>query len=366
VVAVEVQNSTGAHIFVKAMYPDGLREIKPSAVRGDVLYLDLGDLKRAWDEHLRKYGQGAEPFIVLTIVKDGRIAVQGISLKWKTPYQRVTVVPEYRPLKASQVPAKDASTGNIEPMDSYWEVLEDWEERTIPAVVAEVVNSDYDSWGQISYSYMANAHVGFGVYVFADSDWSRLGTRYTYNVNGGGISHAAFDRGEDAYVWMNFLYRYEKWKIHIDGQNFYEEYVFIKSFDPSSLTWSHYKPSSVRPAPINKWVDDGTYNSNTHSYPYYQFELSDFSTKQFSVDVLGFVSMLSSAGVMSPAAAAAASTADLFIDVNYEYSNIQAFSCTLDIYGEDGTQHRVWKGKAETGVNNINTVPVVGFYVAPG
>ncbi|WP_258084013.1 hypothetical protein [Thermococcus thermotolerans] len=364
--AIEVQNSTGAKIFVKALYPEGFREIKPTAIKGETLYLDLSELKRAWKDNAKKHGYGVEPFIVITIVKDGKVAVQGISLKGDSRYQKITILPNYKPLKTTkEVSSESASSGNIQPMDSYWEVLEEYREETIPAVVAEVLNADY-SWGQMTYSYMANAHVGFGVYIFVNSEWSRTGTHYTYNVNGGSISHAAFDRGEDVYIWMDFTYRYERWKIHIDGQNFYEEYVFVKSFDPTSLSWANYKPSNVKPAPINSWDFEGRYYSSTYTYPYYRFSLGDLTTDAFSIDVLGFISILSSAGVISPSAAAAASASDMFIDVNYEYSNTQAFTCTLDVYGDTGRYHRIWKGQSETTVNNINTVPVVGFYISQG
>jgi len=360
-IVVDVQNSTGAKIFVKAIYPDGIRELQPVAKRGNMLYIDISSLRKAWEDNVKKHSYGAEPFLVLTIVKDGKVAVHGVSVSKN--HEKITIVPHYRPLQTSNVSL--TSTGDVQIMDSYWEVLEEFRETTIPVVVAEVINSDF-SWGQITYSYMANARAGFGVYIFANADWSRLGTYYTYNVNGGAVSHVAFNKGDDVYVWMDFTYRYERWVIHIDGQNFYEEYLFVKSFDPSSLSWGHYRPSTVRPAPINSWNLIGRYYSTTYTYPYYSFSLGDLSSDAFSIDALGFISMLSTAGVISSSAAVAASSADLVIDVVYEYNSIQAFTCTLDLYGESGNYHAVWRGDAKTNIDNINTVPVIGFYVSNG
>ena len=359
-VVIEVQNSTGAKIFVKALYPEGLREVKPTAIKGGTIYLDVSNLTKEWSDNVKRRGYGAEPFIVLTIVKDGKVAVQGISLKGDGHYQRITVFPAYKPLSLKGTPEVE-----VQSRSGYWEALEESREETIPAVVAEVLNSD-NSWGQMTYSYMANAYVGFGVYAFVGNEWFRVGTHYTYNVNGSSVSHAAFNRDEDVYVWAKFTYRYERWRIHIDGQDFYEEYIFVKSFDPSSLSWAHHKPPEVSPAPITSWDFEGRKYSSTYTYPYYRFSIGDLDTDSFSIDALGFISLLSSEGVISSPAAAAAKAANIAIEVSYRHGNIQAFTCTLDVYGDSGTYHRIWRGESETTVNGINTVPVLGFYISRG
>ena len=358
VVAIEIRNSTGARILVKALYPDGFREIRPLSIEGETVYLDVSGLRRAWGEVVERRSYGGEPFIVLTVVRGGKVAVHGISLGEKARSSKITIVPSYRRL--SQVNAslgQSGGTSRTSSSDDVYEILENSEERTIPAVVAEVLNFDRNSWGQVTWGYLQNARVGFGVYVFLNGELMKVGTIYLYSPRGGSVSHAAFGRGESVYVWMNFIYRYERWSVHVNGGNFYEEYVFVKGFEPASLSWGHERPPNVMPAPVSSWKLAGRYTSDTITYPYYQFSLNELPSDYFSIDASGFVSALSSEGAIP-----GVWPGNFSIDVEYKSGNMSAFTFTLDLYGERGSCHPVFEGLSKA-QGKDQGVPLVAFRI---
>ncbi|EEB74191.1 hypothetical protein [Thermococcus sp. AM4] len=358
VVAIEIQNSTGARILVKALYPDGFREIQPLSIKGGTVYLDVSGLRRAWSEAVKKRSYGGEPFIVLTIVRGCEVAVHGFPLDEKARSSKITIVPRYRRLlQVNASPGQSGTSSCTSGSDDVSEVLEESKEMTIPAVVAEVRNFDNTSWGQVTWSYSQNARVGFGVYVFLNGELMRVGTVYLYSPHGGSVSHAAFGRGEGVYVWMNFTYRCERWSVHVSGGNFYEEYVFVKGFEPASLSWGHERPPNVMPAPVSSWKLAGGYTSDTITYPYYQFSLNELPSDYFSIDASGFVSVLSPEGAIPDVW-----PGNFSIDVRYKSDNMSAFTFTLDLYGESGSRHLVFEGLSESKETDQG-VPLVAFRI---
>ncbi|WP_461865441.1 hypothetical protein, partial [Thermococcus sp.] len=349
--------STGAHVFVKALYPDGFKSLGVYTVseNGRIL-VKLDKLEKAWNTEYRKHGKMSSPFLVITIVKNGKIAIKGISLGWGR--EKVVITPKFKPLKTLNEKASMKS-----PTAGYYEWLDDSKEKNITAVVAQVNSNDANSWGDLLYYYAAASKIGFGMYVFANSEWSQIGHHYIYDISGGKAKQVHFDGVQDAYIWMTFTYRYERWGIHIDGQTFYEEYVYIKSFDPNSLDGGNYKPSYVKPIPIDSW-DAGTLEySSSYRDPYYTYTISGSSYSSSGLDALGFIGYLEAIGKITETAAQAATLAGLFIDVNYEEISNQAYLINLVTYGESGTWHVIKKGKATANVNNMNTIPIFAFQI---
>ncbi|WP_087037141.1 hypothetical protein [Thermococcus litoralis] len=365
VVVLKIENSTGAHIFVKALYPEGLREVGHYEAEGEEIYIDLRDLKRAWDDYTKQQGLGSESLLVITVVKRGNVAVQGVPLKWEVPVSKITIIPRFKPLKSSSS-YQITSSRDIQPLAGYYEWLDDSEDKDIRAVVAEVMNLDSDSWGHLLYYYAAASRIGFGMYVFTSSEWSQIGYHYIYDVSGDNFKKVYFDGVQNGYIWMTFTYRYERWGIHIDGQTFYEEYVYIKSFDPSSLDGANYKPSDVKPLPIDNWETIAYRYSSSHRIPYYTYTVSGSSYSSSGVDALGFIDYLVMIGKITGTAAQAATLAGLFIDVSYEEISNQAYLVDFEVYGESGTWHTVKKGEATANVNNMNTVPIFAFKILSG
>ncbi len=369
VAVLRIENSTNAYVFVKALYPDGFREIGHYRTKGEALYLNLNDLRKAWDDYQKRHGTGGEPFLVITVVKDGKVAVQGVSLNWRTPVTKITITPKFKPLKTVNKELALKTTPNersIQPMAGYYEWLDDWYEKNIQAVVAQVNSNDENSWGDLLYYYAAASKMGFGMYVFVDSEWSQIGHHYIYDVSGDKSKQVHFNGVQNAYIWMTFTYRYERWGIHCDGQTFYEEYVYIKSFDPNSLNGGNYKPSYVKQIPVDEWSTIGYKYSSSHRVPYYTYTISGSSYSSSGLDALGFIDCLEITGKITEAAAQAATLVGLFIDVSYEEISNQAYLVNLVVYGEDGTWHIVKKGEATANVNNMNTVPIFAFKILEG
>ncbi len=363
---VKLENSTGAHVFVKALYPEGLREVGNYKVSGKEIYIDLGDLKRAWHYYTKKHGVGSEPFLVLTIVKNGKIAIKGVPLKWGGGIKEIRITPEFKPLKKanekSTIKTKLQSS-SIQPTAGYYQWLDDFKEKNITAVVAQVESSDANSWGDLLYYYAASSKIGFGIYVFANSEWSQIGHHYIYDISGGKAKQIHFNGVQNAYIWMDFTYRWERWGIHIDGQTFYEEYVYIKSFNPNSLDGANYMPSNVKPIPLDELNVIAHEYSSSYRVPYYTYTVSGSSYSSSGLDALGFIGYLEVIGKLTETAAWAATLAGLFIDVSYEEISNQAYLVNLVIYGKNGTWHTVKKGEATANVNNMNTVPIFAFQV---
>ena len=354
-----LENSTGAHVFFKALYPDGFRDIGHySLEKGNTLFLNLRDLKDAWDSEYEKSGRFSQPLIVLTIVKDGNVAIEGVNIRYDKSIQRATVRPVFKPLKASEAPTQPVqSVGDIQPMAGYYEWLDDSYEWTAPTIVAQVT-PDSSTYYDISYTYFRRKNVGFSISVFTDSEWTRLTSYNWVQRDESGKANASVDIGQNYYIWMNFKYRWERWGIHIDGQTFYEEYVYISDFYPSTLTGGTSKPSNSQIPPVDGWVYEGRYVSQ--GYPaYYQFHLYDLDDTEIAVDALKFIEALKLAGKISAAAAEKASVIGLFISVNFNYENVNAFDFDLYLHSPQGYSHYVWRTETSDG----NTVPILYFDV---
>jgi len=362
-VVLRIEDATGVHVFVKALYPEGLREVGHYKAEGREIYIDLRDLRRAWNNYTKQHGLGSEPLLVITVVKDGNVAIQGVPLKWEVAVSKITITPRFKPLNSSAPPV---SSKAIQPMAGYYEWLDDSEDKNIRAVVAEVISLDSNSWGHLLYYYAAASRIGFGMYVFTNTEWSQIGYHYIYDVSGDNFKKVYFNGVQNGYIWMNFTYRYERWGIHCDGQTFYEEYVYIKSFDPSSLDGADYKPSDVKALPIDNWETMEYKYSSSYRTPYYTYTVSGSNYFSSGVDALGFIDYLVMIGKITDAAAQAATLAGLFIDVSYEEISNQAYLVDFEAYGESGTWHTVKKGEATANVNNMNTVPIFAFKILSG
>jgi len=356
-VVLEIENSTGAHVFVKALYPDGFHDVGHYFLeKGNVLFLNLRDLKDAWDSEYKKSGRFAQPLMVLTIVKDGNVAVEGVSLRYGKSPQRVTVRPTFRRLKTSKS-SIEFHGGGIKPMAGYYEWLDDSYEWTAPAVVAQVTPDD-STYYDISYTYFRHKNVGFSISVFTGGEWTRLTSYNWVQRDESGKASASVDIGRNYYIWMNFKYRWERWGIHVDGQTFYEEYVYILDFYPSTLRGGTSKPANAQIPPVDGWVYGGRYVSQ--GYPaYYQFHLYDMSGDEIAVDALKFIEVLRLAGKIGAAAAEKASTMGLFISVNFNYENVNAFDFDLYLHSPPGHTHYVWRTKTSDG----STAPILYFDV---
>ena len=356
---VKLENSTGAHVFVKALYPEGFKSLGAHTIgKNGVIYLKLGNLEKAWNTEYRKHGRLAQPLIVLTIVKNGKIAIESINLKQNRIFQNTKITPKFKPLKTiKKDTANTLKSGNIQPTAGYYQWLDDSYTWTTPTIVAQVT-PDSTTYYDISYTYFKNHDVGFSINVFADSDWTRLTSYNWVQENDAGKVNASTDKGQDYYIWMDFTYRWERWGIHIDGQTFYEDYVYIADFNPSTLSGGTSKPSDAQTPPIDKWIYEGNYQSS--GYPaYYQFHLYNLGTNEFSLDALKFIEVLRRLGKISSIAAQKASLIGLFISVNFKYENANAFDFDLFLHSPAGYSHDVWRTES----TDMDTVPILYFDV---
>ena len=220
------------------------------------------------------------------------------------------------------------------------------------------VTPDSTTKGYISYAYSINKKVGFSINVFADSDWTRLTSYNIIQKNKSGSHYSNFPKGQNYYIWMDFTYRWERWGIHIDGQTFYEDYVYIADFDPSTLTGGTSKPSNAQTPPVDKWIYEGSYYS-TGNEGYYAFHISNLDTNDIAVDALKFIEVLKRLRKISTAAAEKASVIGLFIDVGFKYDGMIAFDFDLSLDSDVRGTHDVWRTES----TDVNTVPILYFDV---
>lgn len=355
---MNIQNAGEAHVFVSALYPDGFKQIAEYDIKNNRrITLNLGGLRKAWEDEYRKNKRLSQPLVLLTIVtKDGNVSIESVSFDWKELPQSRGVVPKFRPLK-NAVKTSNKQTNDVQPLYYYSRTLVDSYEWTAPTMVARVI-PDSSTKGYISYTYFINKKVGFSINAFVDTDWTRLASYNIIRKEESGKHASGFPKGSPYYIWMNVKYRYERWRVYSAGWMWYEEYVYVKDFYPSTISGGTSKPADAQLPPIDKWVDDGVYTS-TGIEPYYTFYLWNLDMDSFAIDVLKFIDILEAVGKISKTAAERASLIGLFIDVSFEYDNMKAFDFDLSLDSDVQTSHHVWRGES----TDISTVHVLSFKV---
>ncbi|ASJ07657.1 hypothetical protein A3L08_05985 [Thermococcus pacificus] len=356
--SVNIQNAGEAHVFVSALYPEGFRQIAEYDIKNSGrITLNLGDLRKAWDDEYRKNKRLSQPLILLTIVtKDGNVSIESVGFEWDRMPQSWVVTPKFRTLK-NAVKTSSKQTNDVHPLYYYSRTLVDSYEWTAPTIVAQVI-PDSSTKGYISYTYFINKKVGFSINAFVDTDWTRLTSYNIIQKDESGKHASGFSVGSPYYIWMNVTYRYERWRVYSAGWVWYEEYVYVKDFYPSTISGGTSKPSNAQVPPIDRWIDEGVYES-TGDIGYYAFHIWDLDTSDFAMDVLKFIDVLELMGKISETAAQKATLIGLFIDVGFEYDNMKAFDFDLSLDSGVQTSHHVWRGES----TDISTVPVLYFNV---
>lgn len=353
---INVQDSGEAHVFISALYPEGFRQIAEYDVKNNRrIVLDLGELRKAWMDEYKKNKRLSQPLVLLTIVtEDGKVSVEAVGFDWDELPQSKTVTPKFRPLKN----ASNASTGKTDSTQSqrHRRTLVDSYEWTAPVIVAQVT-PDSSTSGYISYTYFPELKVGFSVNAFVDSEWVRLGSYNIIQKGEGGKHAGSFGTGTPYYIWMNVTYRYEKWRVSSGGRVWHEEYVYIKDAYPDTLRGGTSKPPEAQTPPIDRWVDEGVYES-TNVIGYYAFNIWGMGADNIAVDALKFIEALEDTGKISRAAAEKANIIGIFIDVRFEYG-MKAFDFDLALYSNRQETHHVWMGES----TDTTTAPVLCFRV---
>ncbi|AEK72494.1 hypothetical protein GQS_02965 [Thermococcus sp. 4557] len=358
IASVNIQNAGEAHVFVSALYPEGFKQIAEYDVKNNGrLVLNLGNLRKAWEDEYRKNKRLSQPLILLTIVtKDGKVSIETISFNWDKMPQSKAVTPKFKALK-NTVKTSSEQTNDVQPLYYYSRTLVDSYEWTAPTIVAQVT-PDSSTKGYISYTYFINKKVGFSINAFVDTDWTRLASYNIIQKEESGKHASGFAEGSSYYIWMNVKYRYEKWRVYSAGWVWYEEYVYVKDFYPSTINGGTSKPSNAQVPPIDRWIDEGVHSS-TGREPYYNYSMWNLDTSNFAVDALKFIDILELMGKISESAAQKATLIGLFIDVGFEYDNMKAFDFDLSLDSDIQATHHVWRGES----TDMTTVPVLYFDV---
>jgi len=356
--SVNIQNAGEAHVFVSALYPEGFKQIGEYDIKGNGrILLNLGDLRKAWQEEYIKNKRLSQPLILLTIVtKDGRVSVESVNFNWDKLPQSKAITPKFKRVK-NAVKTASVQTDGVQPLGYYSRTLVDSEEWEAPTIVALVI-PDSSTKGYISYRYFINKKVGFSINAFVDSEWTRLVSYNIVQKDEDGKHASNFPKGSPYYIWMNVTYRYEKWRVYSAGWMWYEEYVYVKDFYPGTITGGTSKPTDAQTPPVDSWIDEGVHTS-TGNKGYYAFSMEDLDRNNFAVDALKFIDYLEMMGKISATAAQKASLIGLFIDVGFEYDSLKAFDFDLSLDSDVQTTHHVWRAESM----DIATVPVLYFKV---
>ena len=360
------------YVYVSLMYPEGLKQISKAAIdlskgKGELL-IDLRDLKKAWDEEYRKTGTYAEPLIVISgHTRSGRVFVKGINLFWNNLTRTVSTT--LKPLKGVNVKKGIVSStvkcagceSKLEPLDGCWEYrdLVDSYEQTRYVLLVKI-KPDSETHGFVDFTYFINKVVGFRVNVFIESQWTSAGFN-PISKNEIGNHLGDFGRGEEYYIWMKVKYRYEKWHVwgRCDGEriDYYEEYIYIKDFYPSTIDGGTSPKPGSRMPPIDSWKYEGKYTSTRDDKTYYKKTEASWGSDKLAIDALKFISVLKALGKISSKAANAATAIGLFINVDFVYESKIAFDFDIGFYSDAGLSHKVYYGRS----HDFQWAPVIYF-----
>lgn len=322
---LELKDSKGAFIFIKALYPDGFHEVYSGKVRWETVMINLGEAEREWEGYYRETGYIVDPLIAVTLVRGGRASFHVISIGWEDLPARIRVVPEYREVRMER---------GLEEAGQYRVVLE---ETTVPVTVARVTVVG-DSYG-VMQVIETPVPMSFGVYLFDGTNWSLLGYDTVRGARGS-LANPEFGSNSTVLIYRNVLYRYEGWRIATGNVSFNEGYVYVPGFEREL---HHDSVPLNKTLPLGfEWELEGRFVSSSVSDPYHVLVEN---VSQVGLELIPFLERLSERGILTKTAVDKAKRDNIVMAVKSSSEDSALFWFILTAYGDGHGEYSVFRAQ---------------------
>jgi len=340
---------TPAMVYLFAAYPSGfkfLRGLRAETGFAEVT-IDLSEMFREWSNiHDREI---TPTFLVTAITDSGEAVMKAFNMEWGrlTPGSVHKLVVEFRKRGerlASKAPCLLKMLGSEatcpQPGPASQAIIADaYGERKRVNLLKVVV--DDRSFTDAFLGYVKGVRAGFSIaYAFLSTgEWDIAGWYYVSKTEEGKASTSP-GYGKTAVISMEIEYLYQKWCYYDPQGNLVNEEVrvYADNFYPATIDAVTGEDLPV----VDNWEYKGTYTAQA-GIAYYNDDHISFGGEKFAVNLLWFLSLLSSMGRLPAWAVGAANYATLFLNVDYKYGTSYAFALHVAIFGDGGTVHDVYR-----------------------
>ena len=343
---LELKDSKGAFIFIKALYPDGFHEVYSGKVKWETVTINLGDVKEAWARRYEIRGTLMEPLLLVTLVRDGKASFHAVSFKWEELPGRVVVVPDYREVKGER------GDGDV------YQRFESSFQRNISVPLVGVI-SEGGSYGVV-HVIRGIIPVGFSLYLFDGEEWRSLGFTYL-SAKGIGTANPLFGPNTTAVVKIGVTYRYERWKIVAGGFSFREEYVYVIDSDLNPRSERRELPTEFEVFSGEQWRMESQAIPERVSSAYYFFELEK---ELFGIPLTAFLKVLLEEGMLSDEAVESLNPEHVVMAVNPSWRGESSLYVWIPVYGTEGVKYHIFRGYGRDLA--FNEVPLLSFCLVEG
>ncbi|CAD5244397.1 protein of unknown function [Thermococcus camini] len=344
-VTVELKDAKDAFIFIKVLYPDGFRGIYSGRVKWDTIMLNLRDVKMAWEaQHPEEHGTTS--LLMITLVKNGSASFHTFTVDWSKLPARIVITPRYR-----TVTLESGETGIYQSRVAL-------EERNVSVPFVQVIVAG-ESYGIVDIGEIP-ASMAFRVYLFDGLNWSSIGHTYP-GVGNGMVCNPMLEPNSTLFIERYVTYRYERWKISLDGQFFYEEYIYVPRMSRGFHHGWAYDVEKTTTPPGVKLELVGQFKLSQNPLLRY-YDITE-EVDRLGLELLPFLEELASEGVVSRTALESARDMNLMMILESP-SNKPPLWFSITVFGRGGREYSVFRGHVSTGILNGEDVEVLVFCFA--
>ncbi len=360
---IDIDNGNNTYmVFIDILYPQGFKNVYKAVVRGhSTIYLDVSDVKKAWDRELSLRGRYSK--LVVRIVaydEKGLVGVKIESIDFNRMLLDNTVRVSFAKTQSLSKPSLSTLSGPpITSVVSAIRVLEDSCEWNATILLA-MLRLDSTSFGELRYSYSRGLEIGFTIYLVVPE--IQLAGWIPYSRSVGTIKDVFLKSGESGYVWMTFRYRWERWRVYGPGlplDGYIEEYVYITNFYPETAGAGYNKPSNAIYTHTDGW-NSQLYEASSSGYPYFYVNYGDINNRYTSIDLVSFANMLLALSKITSSTRNSIATLIPVIGVDSYIDNHKSYEIHVDVYSNQvPTRHIVNISKANVYIARFYSFPVV-------
>ena len=361
-------------VYLTAFYPEGFRFISgKKAVDGvAVFWINVNDLKNAWENERKAHGRFALPSFAITVFTNtSKTDFRIITLKWEElkpfilgGYKEIVVKPKHKMKKRILIKPKEEYqemrmfnfvkliSSLLQPNPPYkpgtYAVLEDYYEESRRVVIFKLKTDPY-SEGSIHMQYEAGStvYVSVDFFLFSVGEWDIGDYLGLSKSDGYNPSPYFVAQNSEVYYSIRATYRWEHWVYYDDitDEKVDECYlVYWCDFDPKSLAFESGDEVDVTYETIvsNK-EGNGLPTSGTSVAGIYAEEGEDFNSFEVTcADAGWFIELLANSGKI----AEVANFFSLMISVSLKTASYSGFKYSIHIYGEEGMYFNIDRGKS--------------------
>ncbi len=363
---IDIDNGNNTYmVFIDILYPQGFKNVYKAIVRGhSTIYLDVSDVKKAWDRELSLRGRYSK--LVVRIVaydEKGLVGVKIESIDFNRMLLDNTVRVSFAKTQSLSKPSLSTLSGPpITSVVSAIRVLEDSYEWNATILLA-MLRLDSTSFGELRYSYSRGLEMGFTIYLVVPE--IQLAGWIPYSKSVSTIKDVFLKSGETGYVWMTFRYRWEKWRVYGPGlppDGYVEEYVYIADFYPETAGTGTTRPADSVLTSIDSWNTSIYKAPNTTYLPYFQATYGTLGSRYSAIDLTAFANQLFRMGKITASTRSLITMRASSIGVDSCINHVLSYAVTVDLYSKmPSSYYEVRIGRDNLQVNELNSLLV--YYV---